>query len=116
MALSEAFTGTNGTWGTAWSLTNNSTTLLANTTAGIYQLLVDFNALTGTDAYTVRMYEKVRSADTQRLFLETALPVGAQTTPIWIFPAFQLVNGWDMSIIRTAGTDRTITWSIRKIA
>jgi uncharacterized protein YhhL (DUF1145 family) len=35
---------------------------------------------------------------------------------IAVSPALVLMHGWDMSLLKTAGTDRAITWSIRKVA
>jgi hypothetical protein len=41
---------------------------------------------------------------------------GAQSEPNFISPSFILLHGWTMTLIKIAGTDRAIDWSIRKIA
>lgn len=117
MAISEAYTGTNASWGTNWSLTNNSTTVASQTTSGVYQLFLDMNALGSGDRYTVRVYEKVRSADTQRIVLEHVIVSTQTPSPNWALPAMTLMNGWDFTVLCSAGTTtRTITWSIRRVA
>ena len=117
MALSEPFTGTNGTWGTEFSLTNSSTTIAAQTTAGIYQVAIDLNALALADIYDFRIYEKARSSDTQRIcFIQSFNDAQGADSAGWLSPAVHLLNGWDFSLKRTAGADRTITWSVRKVA
>ena len=41
---------------------------------------------------------------------------GPQGTPIYVSPSLVLGNAWDMTLTKISGTNRTITWSIRKIA
>lgn len=115
MAITEAFTGSASIGTTEYSLTNNSTTLAARTSAGCYQLFLDLNALIAGDEYLIKCYEKVRSADTQRVVWSSTV-TGALGEPAWASPALILLNGWDFSLDKIAGTDRTITWSIRKAA
>lgn len=116
MAITEAFTNTNSSWGTEYSLTNNSTTLANQTDDGVYQLFLDLNAMASGDTYVVKVYEKVRSASTRRVVLSHTL-VGAQTDPNWCFPALTLMHGFDFTLTCTGGTNsRAIEWSIRKIA
>lgn len=116
MAFSEAYTGTNGTWGTEYSLVNASTSLAAITTDGIYQVFLDLNALVLGDTYEFRCYEKCRSGDTQRVaFIQTFSHAQGADGAMWVSPALQLMNGWDFSLKRTAGSDHTILWSIRAV-
>jgi hypothetical protein len=117
MAITEAYTGTNGTWGTEYSLVNASTTLATETTDGAYQLFLDVNAVALGDTYEIRCYEKVRGADTQRVCqMATISHAQGADGAIWYSEPIVLMNGWDYSVKRTAGSDRTITWSIRKVA
>jgi flagellar hook-associated protein 3 FlgL len=60
------------------------------------------------DQLQVRVYEKVRSADTQRVIEEWIL-TGAQSKPIFVTPPLTLKHGWDFTLDKLAGTDRTIT-------
>lgn len=113
MVVKEYATGTESVTGTEWSLTTDTAGPDTDTTAGDYQCFLDLNALAAGDIFIFRVYEKVRGADTQRVVM-TAVFEGAQDDPNWCMPfALMLLNGWDMTLIKSAGTDRTITWSIR---
>lgn len=116
MTIAEAFSGTNGTWGTEYSLTNGSTTIAAQTTKGQYQVWLDLNALANGDQYELRIYDKCRSGDAQRCGscsiisnaqgVDNALGIGIPVLLFW---------GWDFSLKRVAGSDRTILWSVRAL-
>lgn len=114
MAITEAYANSASISTTEYSLPANSTTLATNTTDGVYQLLLDLNAMAAGDSYTIKMYEKVQSSGTKRVCY-TAVVEGAQSE-IWVSPSIILMNGWDMTMQRTAGSDRTIEWSIRQVA
>jgi hypothetical protein len=114
MAITEAYAGTQSVTTTEWSLTGDDDSLASLTDAGVYQVFLDVSAIVGADLFRVRIYEKVQAGDTQRVVYEAFLG-GPQGTPIWVSPALVLMNGWDVSLLRIAGSDRTITWSIRKI-
>lgn len=85
------------------------------TTDGVYQFLVDLNAMAAGDVLELRMKEKCRTGDTQREFAQPNI-VGAQSSPLWISPTFILLHGWDFTLKQTAGTARAFPWSIRKVA
>lgn len=113
MAISVTnYTGTEAVSTTEWSLTADSSSLGAVTTIGMYQAVLDLNALAAGDVFEFKLYEKARAADTQRLAISVQF-ANAQATPIWISPAVILGAGWEMSLKKVSGTDRTITWSIR---
>lgn len=113
MAVTEIYAGSQSVTTTEHSLTTDTTGPDVDTNAGNYQVVLDLNAMLNGDVFTFRGYEKAQAGDTQRKFLEFDF-AHAQSTPNWISPQFMLLNGWDFTIIKTAGTDRTITWSIRK--
>ena len=115
MAITEAFTGTELVTITEWSLTTDTAGPDVELSDGVFQCLLDLNALIAGDNFQLKLYEKVATADTQRL-METWSFVGAQSKPNFSSPSFILMHGWDFTLIRIAGTDRTITWSIRKVA
>lgn len=115
MAISEAFSGSASISTTEYDLPSASTTLSAQTTDGIYQLFLDLNALTATEEYRFRIYEKTRSADTQRV-VEEVIISGVQSEPIYVTPALLLMHGWTYTLRKNQGTDRTINWSIRQVA
>ena len=115
MAISEAFTASPTVGTSEYSVVNNSTSLGASTSSGIYQLFLDLNALVAGDEFQVRVYEKVQSGGTQRVVWQSNIS-GAQSLPIWASPTLILINGWEMSLKKIAGTDRAIPLSCRKVA
>jgi len=100
---------------TEYYLASDSTTPTYQTDDGVYQLFLDMSAMAAGDQYKVVLYEKYASAGTARKVKDWIL-TGAQADPGWISPAFTLGEGWEWSVTKLAGTDRTIYWSIRKIA
>ncbi len=115
MAITQAFSGTNSAWGTEWSLTNNSTVLASQASPGVYQLFVDLTSLGAGDTYTIRIYDKVLAGSAARKVIVEHVVVGVQSS-LWAFPSLVLMHAWDMSIVGTGTTTRTIEWSIRKVA
>lgn len=113
MAISVTnFTGTETVSTTEWSMTTDTAGPDTDTTVGCFQAFIDVNAIAAGDVFEFRVYEKARSADTQRLCYYARF-TNAQGTPIYVSPTLILGAGWDMTLIKVSGTDRTITWSIR---
>lgn len=115
MAITEAFTGSPTVGTTEYSVVNGSTTLTASTAAGVYQLFADLAAMAAGDEFQIRIYEKVQSGGTQRVVYQSNL-VGVSPAPAWASPSLLLLNGWEMSLKKIAGTDRAIPYSCRKVA
>lgn len=88
------------------------TTSATETTFGVYQIFLDLNASVKSDIFEVRVYEKARAADTQRQCLLMVI-ANDQTDDIWVSPALILGAGWKVTLKQTAGTGRTVPWSIR---
>jgi len=114
MAITEPYTGTEAVTTTEWSMTSDSSTLGAITDDGIYQLWLDLNDMILADELEVRIYEKVRSADTQRQVHMWKFK-HVQTDKVWASPTLILLHGWEMTLKATVGTI-TVLWSIRKVA
>lgn len=114
MAIVEAYSGSASISTTEYSLVNSSTTLASDTTEGVYQLFLDLSALTVTEVYELKVYEKVTSSATQRVVYSVRFS-GVQGCPNWVSPSLVLLHGWEMSLNKISGTDRTILWSIRKV-
>ena len=116
MAISQLISGSETITATEWSLATDTsyTSGDAQTTDGVFQLFIDFNALAVADTYRIRLYEKVLSGSTQRIAEEWT--VGLMAAPVWVSPAFILLHGWDFSITKIAGADAAIDWSIRSVA
>jgi hypothetical protein len=111
----EAFTGTETVGTTEWSMTTDTSGPDTETTSGVFAAMIDLNALAAGDTFRFIVYEKCRTGDTQRS-VYTAEFTGAQSTPLWVSPALFLGVGWDMTLKKIAGTDRTINWRISKSA
>jgi len=112
----------------AITLTNDSATIGtteyslpadANYSAGspqtddcILQVWIDFAAMTAAETYKVKVYEKVNGG-TQAIAYEATL-VGVQSS-LFVLPCLIVGEGWDVTVDKIAGTDRSIGWSIRKV-
>ncbi len=115
MPIFIAYSNTNSSWGTEYSLTTYSTTIASRMTGAVVSVAVDVSALQSGDTYRLRVYEKARSTDTQRVAAEWYIS-GPQSEPVFITPGIVLIAGWDVTLQRIAGTDRTITWSVRMVS
>jgi hypothetical protein len=115
MAITE-ITGTEAVGTTEHSLATDTTydTGDAQTTDGVLQAWLDVSDMIAGDQLQVRVYEKVRSADTQRIVYQTILS-GAQSEPIFVTPALTVMHGWDVTADTLAGTSITVNWSLRLI-
>jgi hypothetical protein len=119
MAITEAFAFSNTVSTTEFDLCNNSTTISAQTTDGIYQAFIDFSNLTATESYQLKIYEKVVSSgspgSTQRL-IDNVTISGVQTEPVYATSALLLMHGWTFTLTCLQGTPKVISWSIRQVA
>lgn len=116
MAIAEAFSGTATISTTEWDLPSNTSFVAdVQTGDGVYQCLLDMSALASTDEFVLSLYEKVVAAGSQRL-VESWTFSGPQGAPHFVTPAVILLHGWAYTLQKTAGTDRSITWSIRSVA
>jgi hypothetical protein len=97
---------------TETSLTTNTAGPDVDTTKGWFSAQIDVSALASTDVYRFRVYEKVLTGSSQKLVWDARL-TGVQATPIFESPSFMLVHGWDMTIVKVSGTDRSLSWSVR---
>lgn len=86
-----------------------------DTSDGVYQFVVDTSAMLSGDITKLRVKEKARGADTQRLVFVATL-AGVQAEPLWVSPSVILLHGWDFTLEQTAGTGRAYPWSIRRVA
>lgn len=116
MAITQAFSGTATIGTTEYSLTANGT-FVPNTgqaTDGVYQVFIDFSNMSGLDQYQIRIYERCLAGSTQQIIYESVLS-GAQAD-LWVSPSLILIHAWDVTVDKLAGTDRSISWSIRQVA
>ena len=69
-------------------------------------------AMAAGDEFLVQLYEKVTSGGAQ-IVLDSWRLVFPQDRIV--LPAVILHNGWDLTIKKIAGTDRSVQWSLRKV-
>jgi hypothetical protein len=116
MALTEAFSGTETVTTTEHSLTTDTAGPDAQTDDGVYQVFLDLSALADGDTFRFAAYEKVLAASTQRRFFSQEISNAQGLEDNWVSPSFLLLHGWDFTLVKVTGTDRSIDWSIRKVA
>jgi hypothetical protein len=98
---------------TEYSLCADSNGVSAQTDDGCYEAWIDFNAITyGADEFEIKVYEKVRSGGTQRVVLG---PISVFKPEVVRLPSLLLIHGYDYTVKKLQGTDRSITWSIRRV-
>ena len=112
MPFSEV-TGTATVGTTERSLYTNTNGVGSANVTCVAQLFLDIANMTGTEIYEVRVYEKVISAGPQRV-VET-ISVRPDGSSVLVLPPLHLRNGWDFTLKKVAGTDRSFTWSIRML-
>ena len=116
MAIAELYSGSATISTTEISLVSGTSTLQSITTDGIYQVFLDLNALANGDVFELKVKEKVRAADTQRVTHIIPIAQAQPGQPNLASPSLILMQGWDVTLIKLAGTDRAIPWSIRQVA
>jgi hypothetical protein len=94
--------------------------LPADTTTGVptsqtddhfEQCLIYFVSTAAGDIFEVKVYEKVLT--TQRTVM--SFRVRGPTSTVYVIPGLLLLNGWDITAKKIAGTDRVAEWSLRKV-
>jgi hypothetical protein len=117
MPITEAFANTEAVGATEWSLPRDAAYSAASpqTDDGVYQLWLDVSDMVTGDELRIRIYEKVRAADTQRIVYQRTL-VGPQTESAVVSPSLILLHGWDCSCLTVAGGTIVVNFSIRKVA
>jgi hypothetical protein len=101
---------------TELSILSGTSTLQTDTTAGIYQLWIDpvAAAMAKGDEFEIRIYEKVNgTGGTKRQIFEAS--IHDVQDQLFVSPMFHLRTGWDMTIKKISGTDRSFDASIRKV-
>jgi hypothetical protein len=99
------------------SIVSGTSSLQTITTAGVYQLWVDpvGAAMAKGDEFEIKIYEKVEATGGTKRVVFSARLSDAQSE-LFVTPTLILMNGWDMTLKKIAGTDRNFDASIRKIA
>ena len=116
MAIAELYSGSATISTTEISLVSGTSSLQSDATDGIYQVFLDLNALANGDVFELKVKEKVRSADTQRVVYIIPIAQAQTGQPNLASPSLILMHGWDVTLIKISGTDRAISWSVRQVA
>ncbi len=115
MAIAELYAVTETVGTTEHSLTTDTAGPDADTADGVFQCFLELHNLAKGDIFDFAVYEKVQAASTQRLVFSVRF-AHAQSSPVWVSPSLVLLHGWDMTLVKIAGTDRAINTSIRQVA
>lgn len=98
---------------TEYWLASDSTTKVDQTDDCVLQVWLDFAAMVAGDRYKIRVVEKVNAGTQANAILEIIVD-GVQANLV-IIPSLIVGDGWEVGVIRMAGSDRTIAWSLRKL-
>lgn len=109
----EVFSGTESISTTEWSLVTDTSGPDTETSDGLFYIVLDLDNMAAGTTIRFRRLEKARSGDTQRVLDEIYFS-GVQPTPSVELGPFSGLHGHDYTLLRTAGSDTTILWSIRE--
>lgn len=113
MAISEPYSGTATVGLAELSLVSGTTTLQSVTIPGVIQLFIDSTNMASGDEYQIKIKDKIISAGAQENLYVATLD-GKQDTP-FVTASLILYHGWDITLVKISGTDRSFSWSIRKV-
>lgn len=99
--------------GTQNAVIDTEHTLSTQTTAGVYQLVVDASNLANGDVVTLRLKLKTLSGSTSALAFDQTL-AHAQGSPIFISPPVAVAHEIVATLEQTAGTGRSFDWSLMR--
>jgi hypothetical protein len=80
----------------------------------VLQVFLDLSALAGGDSFVITFWEKVNGG-TARAFATTTF-TGVQSPAHWCSSQYIVGEGWEITLGKTAGVDRSIPWSLRTVS
>lgn len=98
---------------TEYFLASDSTTATYQTTDCVLQAWVDLANMAAGDQYTVKLYEKINGSSAR--LIDSWVFTGSQSKPGFPIPTVIVGEGWEVSVTKNAGTDRSIGWSLRTV-
>jgi hypothetical protein len=100
---------------TEWSLVNNSSVIATSSTQCVLQPFIDLvnSGMAAGDQFQLTVYEKINGGTQSVVYRATFTGVQSDQPSL---PALIVGEGWDITLKKLAGTDRTIAWSLRKSA
>lgn len=99
---------------TEYSLPADTTTGVPTSQSGgfILQAWVRIASIVAGDLFRVRFYRSINSGQVQmqEWFLDAQ-------QPSWVMPSVLLGStaGWDLTVTKISGTDRTVHWTLEKL-
>lgn len=115
MAISEPYAASQSITTTEHDLPSDTTTVSSIADDGVYQVFLDLVNLADGDVFRFKAFEEIDGTN-QRVFWSVDFANAQGTEDGWVSPSFILLHGWTFTLTKIAGTDRTILWSIRKVA
>ena len=86
----------------------------SQTTEAVIEVVLDLSALAAGDQFKLTYYEKAVSGGTQRT-LNTFTFTGAVFPPHQVMDPMHLKHGYDITLQKIVGTDRSIGMSARRV-
>lgn len=99
---------------TEYFLASDGTSATYQTTVCDLEVFLDLSAMQAADTYVLKLYEKV-NAGTARVYSTTTYN-NVQSPAHVRIDAGLVGEGWEVSLTRTAGVDRSIAWSLRTVS
>lgn len=96
------------------SITGGTSTIQTKTDNGVFSLFVEVTNMAAGDVYEVALYEKVLSGGTARRVVLATL-ANAQSDGLFVMHGLHLAIGWDLTLKKISGTDRTFNACVRSI-
>jgi hypothetical protein len=96
-------------------ITTVHTLVSADTTVGIFVASFNLDALVKGDEIKLSVWKKVLTSDTERILYMAAYGSDMGNTCIVDFPPFVSEHSFSVKIQQTAGTGRTIPWSVIQV-
>jgi hypothetical protein len=96
---------------TEYFLASASTTATYQTSDGKVQVFIDLSAMAAGDQYQITVYETAGGSPQP---VSRSYPTGVQST-LWVSEELTLSDGWEIGVKKMQGTDRTITWSRKRM-
>lgn len=98
---------------TVYYLASDSTTATWQTADYAMAVLIDTSNMAAGDQFRFRVHEKINGGSA--VVVDERVLSGAQSFPV-TFVVPPVTEGWEVSIQRLAGSDRSFAWSFRLVA
>lgn len=100
------------TSGTQSATPSSEHTLTTQTSPGVYQLVVDANALVSGEAVRLRIYDKAKTGGTERCCFDETWAYPLSTPILKTLPEIA-IDDWKATLTQVGGSGRSFPWSCR---